>query len=308
MPQRGDATVAVTKLAVGLPVFNGENYLRETLDALGSQTLRDFSLTVADNASTDATPAIVAEAAPANVRVHVLRHSHNLGAAPNYNAAYQAAPPSEYFAWVAHDDVPQPRFLEACVGALDAHPEAVVAFSRTAMIDPQGERIGEFPNRPLLSSPDRAVRLGDVLRHKSNHPIFGVIRRSALDRTRLHASYTGSDRTLLAELALQGPFIEIPEDLFHLREHPQRSVRRETSRSRQTREAWFDSSRAGKIVFPHWHRLGDYVTAVFRTPMPLRDRLRCLLEVAQVVAGKEWKSMGVDVVVAARQLAARITG
>jgi glycosyltransferase involved in cell wall biosynthesis len=300
--------VAGSKLAVGLPVFNGENFLRETLAALGAQTLRDFSVTVADNASTDATPVIVAEQAPGNARVHVLRQSRNLGAAPNYNAAYRAAPPSEYFAWVAHDDLPQPRFFEACVAALDAHPEAVVAFSRTAIIDPQGERIGEFPDRPLLASPDRAVRLGDVLRSKSNHPIFGVIRRSALDRTRLHASYTGSDRTLLVELALQGPFIEIPEALFHLREHPQRSVRRETSRTRQTREAWFDSSRAGKIVFPHWHRLRDYVTAGLRTPMPLRDRFRCLLEIGRVVAGKEWKPMGVDLVVAARQLAARFKG
>lgn len=298
--------MAVTKLAVGLPVFNGENYLRETLGALGSQTLRDFSLTVADNASTDATPAIVAEETSSNASVHVLRHPRNLGAAPNYNAAYRAAPPSDYFAWVAHDDVPLPRFFESCLTALDAHPDAVLAFSRTAIIDPGGERIGQFPDRPLLTSPDRAVRLGDVLRNKSNHPIFGVIRRSALDRTRLHASYTGSDRTLLVELALQGRFIEIPDELFHLREHPQRSVRRETSRRRQTREAWFDSSRAGKIVFPHWHRVWDYITAVLRTPMPVRDRMRCLLEIGRVVAGKEWKPMSVDLVVAGRQLAARI--
>lgn len=298
--------MAVSRLAVGLPVFNGENFLRETLDALRSQTFHDYTLTVADNASTDATPAIVAEEAPTNARVHVLRQPRNLGAAPNYNAAYRAAPPSEYFAWLAHDDVPLPRFLETCVAALDAHPEAIIAFSRTAIIDPNGERIGEFPDRPLLSSPDRAVRLGDVLRHKSNHPIFGVIRRSALDRTRLHASYTGSDRTLLAELALQGPYIEIPEELFHLREHPQRSVRRETSRTRQTREAWFDSSRAGKVVFPHWHRVRDYVTAVFRTPMPVRDRFRCLVEISRVVAAKEWKPMAVDLAVAMRQLAARL--
>ncbi len=300
--------MAGSKLAVGLPVFNGENYLHATLAALREQTATDYALIIADNASTDATPAIVSDATTQDSRVRVLRQPHNLGAAPNYNAAYRAAPPSEYFAWVAHDDEPQPRFFEACMAALDAHPDAVLAFSKTAIIDPAGALIGEFPTRPLLTSPDRAVRLGDVLRHKSNHPIFGVIRRSALDRTRLHGSYTGSDRTLLAELALQGPYVEIPETLFHLREHPERSVRGETSRWRQTREAWFDSSRAGRIVFPHWHRVRDYVTAVTRTPMPTRDRLRCWAEIATFVAGREWKPLTIDLVVAVRQLIGRLTG
>ena len=295
------------KLAVGLPVYNGENYLAETLQALLGQTFRDFTLTIADNASTDDTSSIIKAIAGDDPRVTVLRQHSNLGAAPNFNAAYHAAPPSDYYVWVAHDDVPQPHFFEACVAALDEHPEAVLAYTTTAKIDPAGEIVELFVKRPLLQSKDRATRLVNSLSHKSNHPIFGVMRRSALDRTRLHGSYTGSDRTLLAEMALLGPFIELDEVLFHLREHPERSVRVATRRDQQAREAWFDTTRAGKVVFPRWRRMGDVIKAVGRTPMSWSDRLRCYGRLGKSVVAGHWKPLILDVMVAARQLAARMS-
>jgi len=46
---------AVPRLAVGLPVYNGENYLAESLEALLGQSYEDFELVISDNASTDAT-------------------------------------------------------------------------------------------------------------------------------------------------------------------------------------------------------------------------------------------------------------
>jgi GT2 family glycosyltransferase len=45
----------VPPLTVGLPVYNGENYLAESLEALLGQRFEDFELVISDNASTDAT-------------------------------------------------------------------------------------------------------------------------------------------------------------------------------------------------------------------------------------------------------------
>jgi glycosyltransferase involved in cell wall biosynthesis len=297
--------VAVRKLAVGLPVYNGQNYLEESLEAVLSQTFTDFTVTIADNASTDDTPRIIEAAAQRDPRISILRQTHNLGAAPNFNAAYRASPPSDYYVWVAHDDLPQPRFFEECVRTLDERPDAVLAFSTTAKIDASGAIIEHFPNRYLLQSEDRATRLINSLSHTSNHPIFGVMRRSALDKTRLHGSYTGSDRTLLAEMALLGPFVEVQDVLFHLREHPGRSVRVARGRDHHAREAWFDTSRAGKLAFPRWHRLGEVVSAVGRTPMPVSDRLRCYGGLGRSVVAGDWKPLVLDVVVASRQIASR---
>ena len=43
------------RLTIGLPVYNGENYLAESLDALLGQSYKDFELIISDNASTDGT-------------------------------------------------------------------------------------------------------------------------------------------------------------------------------------------------------------------------------------------------------------
>lgn len=45
----------IPRLTAGLPVYNGENYLAESLEALPGQSYEDFELVISDNASTDAT-------------------------------------------------------------------------------------------------------------------------------------------------------------------------------------------------------------------------------------------------------------
>ena len=42
------------KVSIGLPIYNGERYLEETLDSLLAQTYTDFELIIADNASAEA--------------------------------------------------------------------------------------------------------------------------------------------------------------------------------------------------------------------------------------------------------------
>ncbi len=49
---------AAPRLSIGLPVYNGEKYLAESLDALLDQSYEDFELIISDNASTDGTTAI----------------------------------------------------------------------------------------------------------------------------------------------------------------------------------------------------------------------------------------------------------
>jgi glycosyltransferase involved in cell wall biosynthesis len=42
-------------VSIGLPVFNGEKYIRAALDSIISQSYRDFELIIVDNASEDTT-------------------------------------------------------------------------------------------------------------------------------------------------------------------------------------------------------------------------------------------------------------
>jgi hypothetical protein len=45
----------VPRLSIGLPVYNGERYLNESLDSLLGQSYENFELIISDNASTDGT-------------------------------------------------------------------------------------------------------------------------------------------------------------------------------------------------------------------------------------------------------------
>ncbi|MFV2000534.1 MAG: glycosyltransferase family 2 protein [Acidimicrobiia bacterium] len=287
----------IPRVSIGIPVYNGENYLAETLDAILAQTFEDFEIVIADNASTDGTEAICVAYAARDSRIHYRRHVQNFGAAPNYNDVYHRSR-GAYFKWSAHDDLIDQTFLEKCVSALDANPDHVVACTLFDSIDGHGAHIGQGEARPALGSSDVAARVGAAIypyRHGgvSDAAVFGLMRRSALDRTRLHGSYTGSDRTILLELALLGPFFEVPERLFLNRDHPSRSIRIRTKASDQghAREIWYDTNRAGQVVFPNWRRLTEFSEAIVRARIKPTEKLRCFTVVFGWVARGNWKRL-----------------
>ena len=106
------------RVSIGMPVFNGENYLAEALDSLLTQTFSDFELIISDNASTDKTEEICRAYAVRDQRIRYFRNQENLGASRNYNRVFELSS-GEYFKWAAHDDLCAPEFLGRCVDVLD---------------------------------------------------------------------------------------------------------------------------------------------------------------------------------------------
>ena len=73
------------RLTIGLPVYNGEKYIAESLDALLGQSYTDFELIISDNASTDSTGDICRQYEKQDSRVRYVRQPQNIGLAPNHN-------------------------------------------------------------------------------------------------------------------------------------------------------------------------------------------------------------------------------
>jgi hypothetical protein len=91
---------AAPRLSIGLPVYNGEKYLTESLDALLGQSFEDFELIISDNASTDDTARICKRYMKQDCRIRYIRQQRNIGAAPNHNFVVgQAA--GELFKWAS---------------------------------------------------------------------------------------------------------------------------------------------------------------------------------------------------------------
>ena len=250
------------RVTIGLPVYNGERYVAEAVASLLGQSFSELELVVADNASTDRTLAICRELAAEDGRVRVLTSRQNHGAAWNFNRCLKAAR-GEYFKWAAHDDLYDPRFLDACIRVLDADSGVALCYTQAMEIDAEGNQL--FPRGPVnvadlpsAGERHRAVMFDEIY----CYAIFGVMRTSTLRRTRGIEPYSASDRALLAELALHGRLVELAEPYFLHREHGERSMY--AYGDDRARMAWFDPRLDARRTMPQW-RLGcGYAAGLWR--------------------------------------------
>lgn len=90
-------------VSVIIPVYNAEKYLRECLDSVVNQTLRDIEIICVDDGSTDSSPAVLAEYAERDPRVRVVTQE-NRGVGPARNAGIRAAR-GEFVAFLDPDDL-----------------------------------------------------------------------------------------------------------------------------------------------------------------------------------------------------------
>lgn len=258
------------RVSIGLPVFNGENYLAEALDSLLAQTYSDFELIISDNASTDGTQEICRTYAARDNRIRYFLNETNLGAIKNYNRTFELST-GEYFKWAAHDDLCSPEFLERCVDVLDQDTSVILCYPRTREIDEHGKVLRDyFVSNIDLPKPSKRFYECVCVSH-SQVAIFGVIRTSVLKKTRLLGYYASCDRVLLGEFALLGQFYQIPEYFFFKRNHAQQHWR--VYPTRQSRKPWIDPARAGKITFPSWRLLLEHFRSIKRTPLSWHERI-----------------------------------
>jgi len=224
------------KLSIGIPVFNGQEFLSELLDSLLAQTFTDFEVLICDNASNDRTPQICCEYERRDSRIHYMRNERNLGAIANFNRVFELST-APLFKWAAHDDLYHETYLNACVRMIEENPNTVLAHTGTAFIDdksailPFETATGSFidpktrarywADVPSIGDTPVAIsRFWQVLtRARWGTHMFGVVRREILQQTSLLPNFAGSDRAMLAELALLGRFRCANERLFFKRFH-----------------------------------------------------------------------------------------
>jgi glycosyltransferase involved in cell wall biosynthesis len=267
--------MTLPRLTIGLPVYNGEEYLAESLDALLGQSYEDYELIITDNASTDSTPDICKKYVAADSRVTYHQLPKNIGAAGNHNHVFTLAR-GELFKWASHDDLYGRTLIERCVEALDERPDHVLAHSYNATIDSTGKIIEPYDYRIPTDSPSAAERFRGLLHASGGDDFYGVIRSAALRNVKPHASYHHADRTFVMDLAMQGRFHQVPELLYFRRDHETRAER--ANPSVRSRCANLDPER-GKGFNPPARLLAEYalgyVGLIKRAPVSLAEKAKC---------------------------------
>jgi glycosyltransferase involved in cell wall biosynthesis len=260
------------RVSIGLPVFNGENFLVEALESLLTQTFTDFELIISDNASTDRTQEICRTYASRDARIRYIRQPVNLGGAPNQNfLVTQARAP--LFKWAAHDDLYGPELLQRCVEILDREPHVVLCHADMAIIDAQGAVVEIYDYTMPTDSPRPSERFRALLHTDGGDDEYGVMRTEVLRSVRPIDSYYQPGRPLVAEIALHGPFRQARELMYFRRDHPDRGDR---TPSMSGLSAKLDPRRARHSELRlRAEYLWAYVGVIFRSPISSTEKLRC---------------------------------
>lgn len=219
-------------LSVGLPVYNGEDFVARALQSVLAQSRRDLEVVVSDNASTDGTGRICRELAAADPRVKYLRQPRNLGVTRNFMACVDAAE-AKYFKWIAADDYLHPLFVERLLPALD-DPAVAISTCRMPYTDRSGNRLTpddtgwvmtdygeavEWVDYPAGLSDDRGrTRYRAFLANGRGNLFaelyYGIYRTAQVRRLIPPGYHIGTEKSFVAAALLAGRVAHLPEDLM----------------------------------------------------------------------------------------------
>jgi len=239
-------------LAVVLPVYNAEAFIRPAVESILGQTYTDFDFIIIDNCSTDASFEILGEYAEKDDRIRLYRNERNMGFVYSLNRGNQLAN-SEYVARMDADDISTPDRLEKQLRFLLDNPDVDVVTSWNGQfdLDPQDVQF-------IIKAPATHEELSRVARFRDpiSHPAC-IFRRSAVlavggyqDRGTLE------DWLLWARMMQQGcRFACIQEVLYKFRRDDKFAPRRRGLRRARLHAALQAEFREmGFITFPEYIR------------------------------------------------------
>lgn len=259
-------------VSIGMPVYNGASHLRAGIESLLGQSYSDIELIISDNASTDATQDICRDYAGRDTRLRYYRNDVNIGASGNYNAVFHHAR-GAYFKWASSNDICGREFIEKCVAVLERHPDVALVYPRTRLMYGDEKPPEDYVDAVSLPQESACARFNEFLdRIRLNNVMNGVVRTAVLGRTPLIKIFFSSDICLMAEVALYGKFVELPEFLLYRRMDPESAT---AKKSEQEVLRHYDPKLRRRMLFQTWKLNHAYLASVWRVPLPLTEKL-CL--------------------------------
>ncbi|TCO72045.1 glycosyltransferase family 2 protein [Rhodovulum euryhalinum] len=194
------------RVTICMPACEAAATLERAVASVRAQTVPDWRLIIADDASTDATWPLARAAAAADPRIEAIRQPARLGSQNFATGLDRAETP--FFVWLAADDYWAPRFLEASLAVLEAAPAAVSALPRvrwTGRID--------GPRTDTLAGP-AVQRLRRYLAAPGGTRMYGLMRTGVVRAAFPRQAMNAYDWVLMTGVLRAGAQIEVPEPLL----------------------------------------------------------------------------------------------
>ena len=269
---------SLSRVSIGMPVFNGEAHLREAIDSLLKQTCKEFELIISDNASTDSTPEICREYADNDDRITYIRQATNIGVTANFEFVLDLAK-NTYFMWAAADDRRDPNFIATLIRILDGEADIVCAMTdvlnfRNDSSETWLDTIAQIrlSNSSLSPTSNRSL----FFRNPTSNIFFCVYGLYRIEIIRgISLRYgnlkfvSGSEIPLLAQVACKGCIVSTEGALFHYRRHHESMFH-----SEQAQSGKYD------FILRHFLLSVTLLRIAIRCDLPLREKFRCIASTA----------------------------
>lgn len=215
-------------VSIGMPVYNGENFIRKCLDSLLLQTFSNFELIISDNCSSDATSDICAGYLKKDKRIRYVRQKQNIGAWNNFKHVLREAQ-GVFFLWAAVDDIWEPRFLEKNLDVLLKNNKFVTSMSKVNFYELEKNNLQNLDSktrdilkklRSLKSTEifsiqgDYEDKTREFLKKSSMKIIYGVHRTDILRKCIIENQFVGIDHAIILNLLRYGDINVVDDSLF----------------------------------------------------------------------------------------------
>jgi glycosyltransferase involved in cell wall biosynthesis len=207
-------------VSIGMPAYNGEKYIRRSIESLLAQDYDNFELNISDNASDDRTLRICEEYASRDSRIRIHQQPSNMGIKANFEKVLEMST-GQFFLWAAVDDCWLPGFISSLVKELIRDPGIGVAMCAVDCVfennsfPPVKIRFHGPDNPNKLSYLGVAIKLTTPLKY--NLFIHGIFRSSLLRKAfPLLPNIHSADRWFLIQIALTARFRYL-DRVLHIR-------------------------------------------------------------------------------------------
>ncbi len=217
LPTDGSSQSEPIWMSVLMPVYNGEQYIREAVDSILAQTHPYFEFLIINDGSTDSTAAILDDYAAREPRIRVI-HQDNIDQPATLNRGLIEA----RYDWVAiidHDDISRPQRLERQAFTIAQNPEVRVVGTYGVEITSDGTEFGQIAFGP------RSVSDYHKRRQRNEwmsfiHASVVVHRPTLLALGGYRAAFgSAADSDLWSRVADDHPVVVVPEYLVEYRVH-----------------------------------------------------------------------------------------
>ncbi|WP_300742613.1 glycosyltransferase family 2 protein [uncultured Brachyspira sp.] len=126
------------KISVIIPVYNVELYLKECLDSIINQTLKNIEIICIDDNSTDNSYNILLEYQKIDNRIKIIKHKENLGLGPARNSGIRAAK-GEYIYFIDSDDYISTNYINSLYESAMKYKSDMIGSSNLYIISKEKE-------------------------------------------------------------------------------------------------------------------------------------------------------------------------